>query len=124
MIFYLKPNHTIVTDELYVFIRLIFYKDKPKKYYTLIPFSFQILALLFYFEILEFNFCDLNRNTIKNIEDRERKEKENRKSFRNRIELNNQYYLDDDLTTINDEQESENNYKSDKNVLLDDKSIN
>ena len=125
MIFYLKPNHTIITDELYVFIRLFFYKDKPNKFYTLIPFAFQILALLFYFEILEFNFCNLNRNTIKNIENRERKEKEKRKSFPSRIDLNNQYYIvDDDLATINDEPESENNFKSDKNALLDENSIN
>ena len=74
MIFYLKPNHIIITDELQVFVELIFHEDKPNKYYTLIPFTFQILALLFYFEILEFNFCNLNENTIKNIQKREGKE--------------------------------------------------
>ena len=74
MIFYLKPNHKIITDELTTYETLIFYKDKPNKYYTLIPFVFQILALLFYFEILEFNFCKLNKNTAKNIRKREGKE--------------------------------------------------
>ena len=67
MIYYLKPNHMIITDEIFVFERLILFQDRPNKYYTLIPFAFQILALLFYFEILEFNFCKLNRNTIKSV---------------------------------------------------------
>ena len=31
---------------------------------------FQILSLLFYLEILEYNFCSLNKNTKKSIEDR------------------------------------------------------
>ena len=74
MIYYLKPNLMIVTDEIYVFERLILYQDRPNKYYTFIPFIFQILALLFYFEILEFSFWKLNKNTIKNIRKRSAKE--------------------------------------------------
>ena len=35
---------------------------------------FQIISLLFYLEILEYNFCSLNKNTKKNIMDREKKE--------------------------------------------------
>ena len=98
MLFYLRPNHMIVTDELNVFIGLIFYKDKPNKYYTLIPFFFQILALLFYFEILELNFLNLNKNTIRNIQSREKKEgegNERKKSSSYLIELEDQYYLKD-----------------------------
>ena len=33
----------------------------------LIPAFFQIVSLLFYLEILEFNFCNLNKNTKRNI---------------------------------------------------------
>ena len=33
------------------------------------------MALLFYLEILEYNFCNLNRDTRKNIKEREIKEK-------------------------------------------------
>ena len=94
MIFYLKPNHMIITDEIYVYQGLIFYKDKPNKFYTIIPFSFQIVALLFYFEILEFNFYNLNKNTVRNIKYRERQESEDRnKSIENVIELGDMYYL-------------------------------
>ena len=74
MLYYLRPNHIIVTDELNVYLDRFFNQDNPNKYYTLFPFVIQILALLFYFEILEFNFCNLNKNTIKNIQKRDVKE--------------------------------------------------
>ena len=89
---YLRPNHMIVTDEINVYSRLIFYQDRPNKYYTLIPFVFQILALLFYFEILELNFCKLNYNTIKNIQLREGEDDFSKVSTLEPIELG-QYYI-------------------------------
>ena len=49
----------------------MFYIENPDKYYSIIPFALQVLSLLFYFEILEFNFCKLNKNTAKNIRSRE-----------------------------------------------------
>ena len=70
---------------------------------------FQIIALIFYFECLELNFCKLNYNTIKNIQAREgnQNESENEEDLKsndaNVIELNNQYYMLCD--------DSENNYK-------------
>jgi hypothetical protein len=70
IIYYLQPNHIIINDEFTVFETNMFYVDTNDKYYTLIPFAFQVLALLFYFEILEFNFCKLNKNTAKNIRKR------------------------------------------------------
>ena len=73
MIYYLQPNYTIII-EFFVLEISIFYEDINNKYYTIIPFILQILALLFYFEILEFNFCNLNYNTIKNIQFREEDE--------------------------------------------------
>ena len=93
MLYYLRPNHMIVTDEIHVFEGLIFYKDKPNKYYTLLPFVLQIIALLFYFEILEFNFCNLNQNTAKNIQERVGSEFEVRRSTNSLIELEEQYYV-------------------------------
>ena len=114
----------IITDEIHVYLGLIFYKDKPNKYYTLIPFAFQILALLFYFEILEFNFCDLNQNTIKNIQIREGKEIETKPTYDSTIELGDQYYLRDEdrksnmkrLSTVSSEDKTSNN--TDNNLGL------
>ena len=37
--------------------------------------------LFFYLEILEFNFCGLNRNTKKNIQEREEKEIRRKEDF-------------------------------------------
>ena len=113
IIYYLRPNHTIINDEINVFESQIIYKKienaelnikNTDKYYTFIPFILQMLCLLFYFEILELNFCKLNNDTVKNIQKRERNEgndkyesKEARDSFNNnKIELVGQYYLEGD----------------------------
>ena len=120
IIYYLRPNHTIINDEINVFESQIIYKKIENaelniknidKYYTFIPFILQMLCLLFYFEILELNFCKLNKNTVKNIQKRERNEgndkyesKEGRDSFNNnKIELVGQYYLDGDKEETNED---------------------
>ena len=50
-----------------------FNKNKNKLFF-LIPGFFLIISILFYLEILEFNFCNLNRNTKRNIILREEEE--------------------------------------------------
>ena len=122
IIYYLRPNHLIINDELLIFEGIIIYSkisNKEKnikisdKYYSFIPFVFQILCLLFYFEILELNFCSLNKNTVKNIQARERNqednEQESRNSFNNNIELVDQYYLVDDESSVKDREINDNN---------------
>ena len=42
-------------------------KDEPEKLYNLIFFVIQFISLMFYLEIFEFNFCNLNKNTRRNI---------------------------------------------------------
>ena len=57
------------------FIECVSDFNKYKNYlYFLIPVFFQLLSLLFYLEILEFNFCNLNKNTKRNIMLREEEE--------------------------------------------------
>ena len=96
LLFYLRPNHMIISDEIHVYLDIILYKNKPNKAYSIIPFVFQILALLFYFEILEFNFCGLNKNTAKNIKNRERIEFARKSMDSSRIELGDQYIFKND----------------------------
>ena len=113
VLYYLRPNHLIFSDEMSVFFRIILYQDRENKYYTIIPFAFQIFILLFYFEMLEFNFCNLNINTAKNIEKRLGNiNVENDINFRHSnasdIELGNNYYLKD----------------TDNNLYIDDKDDN
>ena len=72
ILFYLSPNHIVITDEIYYYLYLFILDDNPNKYYSFISLGLQLFILLFYFEILEFNCLGLNRNTQKNIQIRER----------------------------------------------------
>ena len=83
---YFSLNHVLISHLLYrivISIYLYLYESIIKlthiltdKNYLLflIPAFFQIISLLFYLEILEFNFCNLNRNTKRNIMLREEEE--------------------------------------------------
>jgi hypothetical protein len=120
VLYYLRPNHLIFSDEMSVFFRIILYQDRENKYYTIIPFAFQIFILLFYFEMLEFNFCNLNINTAKNIEKRlgninEENDINNRHSNASDIELGNSYYL---KNTDNKLDNDDNDDKDDKDDNL------
>ena len=103
IMYYLRPNLMIISDEIIVYSEILFFEDNHNRFYTLIPFIFQILALLFYFEILELNLCNMNKNTAKNIQMREEEEAKLRHSVTSDIELDDQYYLKDDEFNINDE---------------------
>ena len=76
---YFSFNHVFISHLLYRivigFIQSITNFDSYKNYlFFLIPAFFQVFSLLFYLEILEFNFCNLNRNTKRNIMLREQEE--------------------------------------------------
>ena len=59
----------------------------------------QILFFLFYLEILEYNFCSLNKNTKKHISERERKQSiEESNDIDNEIDIKG-YDISDTLKT-------------------------
>ena len=68
-IYYFNPNFTLISFHLAKFtLNLIdLIKDEPEKLYNLIFFVIQFISLMFYLEIFEFNFCNLNKNTRRNI---------------------------------------------------------
>ena len=81
---YFSLNHVLISLLLFriaisiylhelIFKFIIILVDK-KYLFFLIPAFFQIISLLFYLEIFEFNFCNLNRNTKRNIMLREEEE--------------------------------------------------
>ena len=128
LLFYLRPNHMIIADEIQVYLVMILFKNKPNKAYSVIPFVFQILALLFYFEILELNFCGLNKNTAKNIEARGNIENDinndtdnDRNTFGSNIELEGQYLLKASTTKSVDDIRSSlaNNFYDGRNSIND-----
>ena len=75
---YFSVNHELISEGLYLIVKftilVIYYYNKIIYILFLIPAFFQIIILLFYLEILEFNFCNLNRNTKRNIMLREEEE--------------------------------------------------
>ena len=111
MIFYLQPNHMIIGDEFLVYTETFIYGQNPKRFYAFIPFTFQIFVLLFYFELLECDFWNLNKNTKRNIEKREKMEAERafRISEMSNVEIDNQYLL------VNNEQETQNEKNNELN---------
>ena len=69
------PYIFILSSIIYHFIYGIITHNKNKYYlFFLIPAFFQILSLLLFLEFLEFNFCNLNKNTKRNIMLRENQE--------------------------------------------------
>ena len=69
-----NPNYIFVCYEISKIANILIYIEDLFDLLIIIPYIFQIIILLFYIEIFEFNFCDLNKNTKKNILLREREE--------------------------------------------------
>ena len=117
ILYYLRPNHIIITDEISIYINILFFEEKPNKYYSIIIFAFQLLSLSIYFEIFELNFLGLNKNTVKNIKHREITESE-RKSNLSDIELNDQYLLRNDRKSGGSDDGIDETPNSNKDELL------
>ena len=70
----LGPSFVYVSYQINRIPSTIISIEGNNKWIVLILSLFQILFILFYLEILEFNFCSLNKNTKKSIAERERKQ--------------------------------------------------
>ena len=101
--YYLRPNHILINDEINIYEDIFFYAERRNKIYSLIIFLLQMLAMLFYYEISELNFWGLNKNTAKSIKIRERTEIVMREWNVSEIELGDQYYVKHDKTRTSDE---------------------
>ena len=77
-ILHLTPDYILISFTISRIINIVI---ETKKYVILALFPLQFVTLLFYLEILEFNFCGLNRNTKKNISEREEKELRRKEDF-------------------------------------------
>lgn len=73
-IYYFTPNHILISLELSKCLDLIINNDNLIGYFVLIPFFFQFICLTVFLEILELNFCSLNKYTKYNILKREKEE--------------------------------------------------
>ena len=74
IIYYFTQFHTYTAYILIKIFDLLLKKETNYKYFSLPLCVIQILGLLVFLEIIELNFCGLNKNTKRNIESRETQE--------------------------------------------------
>ena len=65
------PSIIFVSYEIAKIPNTLISTEGTKRWIVLVLSLFQILFILFYLEILEYNFCSLNKNTNKHIRERE-----------------------------------------------------
>ena len=67
-IYHFGPNYILIGFQFSKLADVLISNPENYKYYFIIFFVFQLFFLMIYLEILELNFCNLNKNTKKNIE--------------------------------------------------------
>ena len=67
----LTPNHMLISYEISKLSNVLILSESDNRWYSIFLFVLQFISLLFFLEILEFNFCNLNLNTKKSIQERE-----------------------------------------------------
>ena len=66
--FYFEPSFVLISFEISKFYQVL--KDHPEKAYVIVFFIFQFFCLMIVLEVIELNFCGLNKNTRRNISQR------------------------------------------------------
>ena len=65
---YLTPNHMLIAYDINKVFIVLNQSENSNKWYSIFLFLLQFFFLMFYLEILEFNFCNLNKNTKRNVD--------------------------------------------------------
>ena len=103
-IFYFSPNFILIIFQLSAIARNIM-DNSAHKLYCIIFYAIQLFALMIHLEIIELNFCDLNKNTKRNIDLRGMNdvifEERDSTNDRNSIEIEKGYTIGN---TANDQQ--------------------
>ena len=98
-VYYFNPTFILITIQLSLFTEILIRMQSADKLYILIFLLIQFIALLIHLEILELNFCNLNKNTKRNIEIRGDIDvlNEGRDSTFsiNKIDLNKDYFVEE-----------------------------
>ena len=112
--YYFNPNYTLIALHLGKFSQVLI-EEPFEKYYCIILFVCQFFCLMIYLEILELNFCGLNKNTRRNIEFR------GINDYRGYFGRDTGYELN--IVDINDDYFiKQNNIIGKEDILLDEKS--
>ena len=112
----LTPNHMMISYGISKFANNLIWSQNRRKWYSIILFLLQFIILFFFLELLEFNFCNLNKNTKRNIEKRGLISMDMRES----INSNNEIFIEEysfqpenpgkiqEMEIINNDKEDEN----------------
>ena len=113
----LSPNHMIISYAISKMANILANSQSNKKWHSLILFAILFIILLFFLEIFEFNFCNLNKNTKRNIEERSLASMDMRESISSVNELEIDGYSfhqenqanNNEMQILNDDNENEAN---------------
>ena len=122
----LTISHMMISYEIGKIENILRSSKSDKKWYSIILFLFQFISLLFFLEIFEFNFCNLNKNTKRNIEERSLDTMNMRESMNTTSEVNIEGYAIQETNSENsNEMQILNNDKENtKQILNNDKENN
>ena len=112
---YLTVNHILISYGISKLSIILLKSAHKNKWYSIIPFIFQFLSLMFFLEVFEFNFCGLNKNTKRQIEFREETDMIMRESINSNLADLGDYVI---------KKEDVINSQKDKNTKLQELSIN
>ena len=114
----LSPNHMMISYAISKMANILANSQSNKKWHSLILFAILFIILLFFLEIFEFNFCNLNKNTKRNIEERSLTSMDMRESIssvNNELEIdgysfhNENQANNNEMQILNDDNENEAN---------------
>ena len=113
----LSPNHMMISYAISKMANILANSQSNKKWHSLILFAILFIILLFFLEIFEFNFCNLNKNTKRNIEERSLASMDMRESISSVNELEIDGYSfhqenqanNNEMQILNDDNENEAN---------------
>ena len=121
-IYYFSLTHFFIASfisPILLFIEKNINREKDKNHIiivSIIVFIIELFAILIYNEIIVLNFCELNKHTIKGINDREKFEQKltektekmmrEKEKTKNRVNLSGGYYVD--ITDNDTEEEGKN----------------
>ena len=97
-ILYFTPDYILISFTISRILDIVMETEAYECLLLLLLFILQFITLMFYLEIFEFNFWGLNKNTRRNIQEREKEEmlfqeKTSRTSSSSEIEISPDYIV-------------------------------
>ena len=115
-----SPDYILIGNQAGLIFIDIYLIDEKYQYSSILLFILLIFSLLFYLEILEYNFCDLNKNTKRNIQIRAESENFIDDTIDDKIELSAGYIVKEseennsnEIIEMKENDEKEDNIKDD-----------